>query len=126
MPLRFDEFVALVKAGYTKEDIDKMEAAEDAFKAGQQKAEQPKPEKPAEQPKPEKPAEQPKPEEGKKPDQSAGNPADSAALAGLATEIEALRKAVQAMNVNNAYRTDDKNVTAESILASIIQPAKKD
>ena len=119
MPLRFDEFVALVKAGYTKEDIDKMEAAEDAFKAGQQKAEQPKPE--------EKPAEQPKPEEVKKPDQSAaGNPADSAAMAGLAEEIEALRKAVQAMNVKNAYRTDDQNVTAESILASIIQPAKKD
>lgn len=109
MPFRFDEFVALVKAGYTKEEIDAMEKAEAAPVEAAPVQEEKKPE-------PEQKPEEVKTEE---------IPADNSALASLQAEITALRKAIQAMNVKNAYRTDDPDaVNAESILASIIQPAK--
>ena len=100
MPLRFDEFVALVKAGYTKEDIDKMEAAEDAYKAGQQ----------AEQPKAEQPKAEDKQEEVKQPEKKADIPEQSADLKGLTEEVAALKKAIQAMNRQSAYRADDPDV----------------
>lgn len=102
MPFRFDEFVALVKAGYTKEEIDAMEKAEE------EKAEEVTPE----------------PEQVEQ--KAEEIPADNSALNALQAEIVALRKAIQAMNVKNAYRTDDPDaVNAESILASIIQPTKQ-
>lgn len=107
MPFRFDEFVALVKAGYTKEEIDAMEKAEAAPVEAAPVQEEKKPE--------------PEPEEVK----TEEIPADNSALASLQAEITALRKAIQAMNVKNAYGTVDPDaVNAESILASIIQPAK--
>lgn len=109
MPFRFDEFVALVKAGYTKEEIDAMEKAEDE-KAAQVSA-------------PAKEEVTPEPEQVEQ--KAEEIPADNSALNALQAEIVALRKAIQAMNVKNAYRTDDPDaVNAESILASIIQPTK--
>lgn len=109
MPFRFDEFVALVKAGYTKEEIDAMEKAEEE-KAAPVSA-------PAKEETPEPEQDEQKAEE---------IPADNSALNALQAEIVALRKAIQAMNVKNAYRTDDPDaVNAESILASIIQPTKQ-
>lgn len=110
MPFRFDEFVALVKAGYTKEEIDAME----------------KDQAPKEEPQPEPVAAAPaEPVKDKEP-AAAEVPANDKYEA-LQAEIAALRKAIQALNVQNAYRAEDPGaVTPESILASIIQPAKKE
>lgn len=109
MPISFDEFVALVKAGYTKEEIDAMEKAEE--------------EKAAPVSAPAKEETTPEPEQV---EQKAEEIPDNSALNALQAELVALRKAIQAMNVKNAYRTDDPvAVNAESILASIIQPTKQ-
>lgn len=112
MPFRFDEFVALVKAGYTKEEIDAMEKDEPV-------------EVPAKKAEP-APVQVSEPVEDKKEPAPAEDVPADAQMDKLQAEIAALRKAIQALNVKNAYRTEDsQNVNAESILASIISPSKK-
>lgn len=114
MPFRFDEFVALVKAGYTKEEIDTMEKDEQA--AAPAVKSEPVPVKVSE----------PVEDKTEAPAPAEKVPADTDALDKLQAEVAALRKAIQALNVKNAYRTEDsQNVNAESILASIISPQKK-
>lgn len=115
MPFRFDEYVALVKAGYTREEIEKMESSEPV----QERTPEPAP---AEHNEPETAAEATPAAEPVAPAEEADE------LAAVKDEIAALRKAIQALNVKTAYRTDDREaVTPESILESILVPqnAKK-
>lgn len=112
MPLKFDEFVALVKAGYTKEEIDKMERAEDVQAAPAPESVEHKDPEPAA---PATPAAEPEPAE------------EAGELAAVKDELAALKKAIQALNVRTSYRIENPgDVTPESILESILKPQTKE
>lgn len=113
--MKLEDILTLVKAGYTREEIDKLETPE--APAGHtappsETPETPKPaEAPEETPKPAAP-EAPKPE-------SVGNDQVLGA-------INALTAAIQKMNVQNAsIPGGGKELTPEDMIANIINPPMK-
>lgn len=112
MPFRFDEYVALVKAGYTREEIEKMESSEPV----QERTPEPAP---AEHNDPAPAAEATPAAEPVVPAEEADE------LAAVKDELAALKKAIQALNVKTSFRVDNPGeVTPESILESILKPQK--
>ena len=97
-----EEIIKLIDAGYTKADIEKMQAPA---------AEETKPEPKNE--KQEKPAEKP---EEKKPD---SEPVKDTAFDAMLQEMRDLKKAVYAMNIMNAEQPEQKSV--DDILAASLK-----
>ena len=98
--MKVEEIIKLINAGYTKADIEKMQAPA---------AEETKPEaKPADKPE-EKPAEKP---EEKKPESEPVN-------AQMLKELQDLKKAVYAMNIMNTEQPEQKSV--DDILAASLK-----
>lgn len=93
--MTLEEIIKLIDAGYTKEDIQKLQAP-----AAEEK--QPEPE----------PAPEPKPEE-KKPDSEPVN-------AQMLQEMRDLKKAVYAMNIMNSEQPEQRE-TVDDILAKALK-----
>lgn len=102
--MTIEQILELGKMGYTKEEIEAMEAPA---------------EEPAKEPEPQKAPEQPK--ETEKP---APNPQEDL-LKFIAGEFEKLNKSIQTANINNSNIHQPKQMTAEEVLAEIVAPPKK-
>jgi len=103
------DILELIRAGYTKADIDALGIALE--KPEEKKPEEPKPEeKKPEEPKPEK-------KEESKPDER---------VAALETKIDYLVNRLNLLAVQGSQQKDDKTETVEDILASIVRGNKKE
>ena len=102
------DILELIRAGYTKADIDALGIA-------LEKPEEPKPE----EPKPE----EPKPEE-KKPEEN--KPEESDKVKALETKIDYLVNRLNLLAVQNSQQKDEKTETVEEILASVVRGNKKE
>lgn len=96
--MKLEEIIKLIDAGYTKADIEKMQAP-----AAEEK--QPEP----------APAPEPKPEE-KKPE---SEPVKDTASEAMLQELRDLKKAVYAMNIMNTEQPEQK--TVDDILAKALK-----
>lgn len=126
--MKVDQVIKLLEAGYTKEEIQQMEAGNQESK----EQETPKPEPAAESPEPEKkpaaaeqdPAGTPEPE--KKPAaESALDPETGKRLDGIENQLKTLIRTMQANNVRrDSYGNagDDIDSQADKALAALIQP----
>jgi len=100
------DILELIRAGYTKADIDALGIALE--KPEEKKPEEPKPE-------------EPKPEE-KKPEE----PKPDDKVAALETKIDYLVNRLNLLAVQGSQQKDDKTETVEDILASIVRGNKKE
>ena len=126
--MKVDQVIRLLEAGYSKEEIQQMEAGNQEPK----EQETTKPEPAAEQPEPEKkpaaaeqdPASKPEPE--KKPAaETAPDPETGKRLDGIEAQLKQLVKSIQADNVRrDSYGSagEDINSQADKALAALIQP----
>ncbi len=109
------DILELIRAGYTKADIDALgialEKPEKKEEQNPEKKEEQKPEKKEEQ-KPEKKEEQ-KPEESDK-------------VKALETKIDYLVNRLNLLAVQNSQQKDEKTETVEEILASVVRGNKKE
>lgn len=97
------DILELIRAGYTKADIDALGIALE--KPEEQKPEEPKPEE-------QKPEEK-KPEEQK--------PEESDKVKALETKIDYLVNRLNLLAVQNSQQKDEKKETVEEILASVVR-----
>ena len=102
------DILELIRAGYTKADIDALGIA-------LEKPEEPKPE----EPKPE----EPKPEE-KKPEEK--KPEESDQVKALETKIDYLVNRLNLLAVQNSQQKDEKTESVEEILAAVVRGNKKE
>lgn len=125
--MKVDQVIKLLEAGYTKEEIQQMEAGNQEPK----EQETPKPEPAAEPPEPEKKpaaAEQDpagKPEEKGPAAESAPDPETGKRLDGIEQQLKALVKSIQTNNVRrDSYGSagEDIETKADKALAALIQP----
>lgn len=107
--MRLNDILTLLQAGYTKDDIQAMEAAEHA--------------EPAEPAEPAKPAEPTEPAEPAEPAVSAG-PEDQ--YAKLEKLLNQFINTAQASNLNANMAGAQQTKTSTDILAGIIAPPRKD
>ena len=101
--MKAEDVLDLIRAGYTKADIDALGIA-------LEKPDAPKPE----EPKPE----EPKPEEQK--------PEESDKVKALETKIDYLVNRLNLLAVQNSQQKDEKTETVEEILASVVRGNKKE
>ena len=101
--MKYQEIIKLLDAGYSRDEILKM----------QDEKEDPKPEEKKEDPKPEEKKEDPKPEEKEDPI------ADT--LKGIKDMFADMKKEFTAMNILNSQR-EDVEKTADDYIANIINP----
>ena len=125
--MKLDQVIRLLDAGYSKEEIQQMEAGNQE----PQEQETPKPEPAAEQPEPEKKpaaAEQDpasKPEEKGPAAETAPDPETGKRLDGIEQQLKALIKTMQANNVRRdsfGSAGEDIDTQADKALAALIQP----
>jgi len=103
------DILELIRAGYTKADIDALGIALE--KPEEQKPEEPKPEEPKpEEPKPEK-KEEPKPDDK---------------VTALETKIDYLVNRLNLLAVQTSKQKDEPTETVDDILASIVRGNKKE
>ena len=103
------DILELIRAGYTKADIDALGIALE--KPEEKKPEEPKPEeKKPEEPKPEK-KEEPKPDDK---------------VTALETKIDYLVNRINLLAVQTSKQKDEPTETVEDILASIVRGNKKE
>ena len=100
------DILELIRAGYTKADIDALGIALEK----PEKKEEPKPE--------EKKPEEKKPEEQK--------PEESDKVKALETKIDYLVNRLNLLAVQNSQQKDEKTETVEDILASVVRGNKKE
>ena len=105
------DILELIRAGYTKADIDALGIALEK----PEKKEEPKPE--------EKKPEEKKPEE-KKPEEQ--KPEESDKVKALETKIDYLVNRLNLLAVQNSQQKDEKTETVEDILASVVRGNKKE
>ena len=104
--MTIDEILKLGAMGYTKEDIEAMNAG----------SEKPEPEKAPE-------PEQTKPEPEKAPEQKTDPTKDM--LQFMAGEFEKLNRSIQSANILGSNINQPKEKTAEDVLAELIAPPQK-
>ena len=112
MNMRTEDILALLNAGYTKEEITALDHPD-------------QPDQPEQKDQPDQPdqKDQPdQPEQKDHPDQSIG---ESAALTGIMKTLDSMTKAMQAMNLRMSSMEQPKTDHAEDILATIINPTYK-
>ena len=102
------DILELIRAGYTKADIDALGIA----------LEKPEEQKPEEQKPEEKKPEEKKPEEQK--------PEESDKVKALETKIDYLVNRLNLLAVQSSQQKDDKKETVEEILASVVRGNKKE
>ena len=129
--MKIDQVIKLLEAGYSKEEIQQMEAGNQEPK----EQETTKPEPAAEQPEPEKKpaaAEQDpasKPEEKGPAAETAPDPETGKRLDGIENQLKQLVKTIQAGNVRrNSYGSagDDINTQADKAMAALISHEGKE
>lgn len=101
--MTLEEIIKLIDAGYTKADIEKMQAP--AAEVKQPEAKNEKQEKPAEKP------------EEKKPE---SEPVKDTASEAMLQELRDLKKAVYAMNIMNTEQPEQRE-TVDDILAKALK-----
>jgi len=107
--MKAEDVLELIRAGYTKADIDALGIALE--KPEEKKPEEPKPEeKKPEEPKPEK-KEEPKPDDK---------------VAALETKIDYLVNRLNLLAVQTSKQKDEPTETVEDILASMVRGNKKE
>ena len=109
--MKFDDVMMLIKAGYTKEEIQAMEHPE------------PAPEEPAQAPEPEPEAPAPEPA----PTLENGQPMDQILqmLQGMIQQNQQTLQAMQAANIQAARMPAETKETPEDLIAKIIAPGPK-
>ena len=107
------DILELIRAGYTKADIDALGIA----------LEKPEEKKPEEKKPEEKKPEEKKPEE-KKPEEK--KPEESDKVKVLETKIDYLVNRLNLLAVQNSKQKDEKTETVEEILASVVRGNKKE
>jgi len=116
--MKLEDILTLVKAGYTREEIDKLETPEAPAGHTAPPSETPDTPKPAEAPTPPAKA----PEETPKPAAAPETTSNDQVLGA----INALTAAIQKMNVQNAsIPGGGEELTAEDMIANIINPPMK-
>ena len=113
--MKADDVLELIRAGYTKADIDALGIALE--KPEEKKPDEPKPEK-KDEPKPEK-KDEPKPEKKDEP-----KPDDK--VTGLETKIDYLVNRLNLLAVQTSKQKDEPTETVDDILASIVRGNKKE
>lgn len=125
--MKVDQVIRLLEAGYSKEEIQQMEAGNQE----PQEQETPKPEPAAEKPEPKTEpaaAEQDpasKPEEKRPAAETAPDPETGKRLDGIENQLKHLIKSIQASNVRrDSYGSagEDLESQADKALAALIQP----
>ena len=125
--MKVDQVIRLLEAGYSKEEIQQMEAGNQEPK----EQETTKPEPAAEQPEPEKKpaaAEQDpasKPEEKGPAAETAPDPETNKRLDGIEQQLKQLIRSIQANNVRrDSYGNDGEDIEtqADNALAALIKP----
>lgn len=111
--MKAEDVLDLIRAGYTKADIDALGIA-------LEKPEEKKPEekKPEEKKSEEKKSEEQKPEEKK--------PEESDKVKALETKIDYLVNRLNLLAVQSSQQKDEKTETVEEILASVVRGNKKE
>ena len=109
--MTYTEILELIRAGYKKEEIETMMAAEDKAREQNQKPEQ----------EPEQKIETPEPKEEKQPEPAQQSEAEKLAVA-LGLKLDNLTRAIQAHNVNSVEGDGSTGETVDSILSRIIDP----
>lgn len=109
--MKAEDVLELIRAGYTKADIDALGIALE--KPEEKKHEEPKPE--------EKKPEEPKPEE-KKPEE----PKPDDKVTALETKIDYLVNRLNLLAVQTSKQKDEPTETVDDILASIVRGNKKE
>ena len=115
--MTYTEVLELIRAGYKKEEIDAMMAAET----------------PAGDPKEDKKDPQPDPQTEKKPDPAKADPEPEKTtvkeeseteklIKALGLRLDNLTKSIQASNVNGIEGDGDKEQSADDIIAKLINP----
>ena len=107
------DILELIRAGYTKADIDALGIA----------LEKPEEKKPEEKKPEEKKPEEKKPEE-KKPEEK--KPEESEKVKALEPKIDYLVNRLNLLAVQNSQQKDEKTETVEEILASVVRGNKKE
>ena len=105
--MKADDVLELIRAGYTKADIDALGIALE--KPEEKKPDEPKPEK-KDEPKPEK-KDEPKPDDK---------------VTGLETKIDYLVNRLNLLAVQTSKQKDEPTETVDDILASIVRGNKKE
>ena len=125
--MKLDQVIRLLDAGYSKEEIQQMEAGNQE----PQEQETPKPEPAAEQPEPEKKPEAAEQDPASKPEEkgpaaeTAPDPETGKRLDGIEQQLKQLIKTMQANNVRRdsfGSAGEDIDTQADKALAALIQP----
>ena len=118
-----EDILALVRAGFSRQEILAMNQTQPAPADQEPKDPQPAPADPQPEAAPQPAPADPQPAA----DPPAADPPQPAGpgIADLLKELQSLREAVQAGNRNSAQQPEQARVSGEDILAGIIRPPKK-